>query len=163
MKSLLKILIIFLAITGATSLLIQYTNLEFGRTNFFDLRTIWFLVFVTIFPRLTLLFSSVAFGGILWWIGFFIAPRLLVALLATKAYWMTNPVLVMIAWLVAIGGESGEKFIISRNSFFRFRKPKINIRFQSSRGGPGFGSKPQPHPSEPSHNQTFEAEYKIKD
>jgi len=61
------------------------------------------------FPRLTLLFSSVAFGGLFWWLGFIFAPRLLVAILATTAYWQTNTVLVVLTWIWAVGGESAEK------------------------------------------------------
>jgi hypothetical protein len=68
-----------------------------------------FILFLAFFPRLTLLFSSVAFGGPLWWLGWLVAPRLLVAILATGAYWRTNPVLVVITWIWAFGGESAEK------------------------------------------------------
>lgn len=77
--------------------------------NFWDAHGLLFVVFMFFFPRLTLLFSSVATGGLLWWLGWVFAPRLLVAVLATTAYWGTNPVLVTLAWFWAIGGESVEK------------------------------------------------------
>ena len=64
------------------------------------------------FPRLTLLLSSVASGGILWWLGWLLAPRLTVAILATTAYWHTNIFLVVFTWLWALGGESTEKKIV---------------------------------------------------
>lgn len=65
------------------------------------------LIFLALFPRLTLLFASFATGGLLWWLGWIFAPHLLVAFLALP-YWDTNPVLVIIAWIVALGGTSGE-------------------------------------------------------
>ena len=77
--------------------------------NFWDHHGFFFLFFMFFFPRLTLLFSSVAFGGILWWLGFIFMPRLLVAILASTTYWESNPVLVLGAWIWAIFGELIEK------------------------------------------------------
>ena len=82
--------------------------------DFWDIHGIVFLIFMFFFPRLTLLFSSIPFGGLLWWLGWFIAPRLLVAILATSAYWDTNQILVIITWFWALGGESVEKGGIHR-------------------------------------------------
>ncbi|MBY0416336.1 MAG: hypothetical protein K2Q18_19330, partial [Bdellovibrionales bacterium] len=132
------------AITGASTLLFNYTNVEFGRVDYFDKHGWIFLFSVALFPRLTLLVSgllvgSIAFGGIFWWLGFFFAPRILVALLATISFWNTNPVLVIISWLIALGGESSEKFVITN----RMRTPK--------RYDQGFSG------------ATVEAEYKVKD
>lgn len=90
-------------------------------TSFWDNHGIFFLIFITLFPRLTLLFSSVAFGGFFWWLGFIFAPRLLVAILATTAYWQTNPILVVISWFVALSGEAREK------TFFRNRVRVIHV------------------------------------
>ena len=45
----------------------------------------------------------------LWWLGWIFAPRLLVAILATTAYWDTNPVLCVLAWIWALCFETGEK------------------------------------------------------
>jgi len=112
----IKILITFLAITGATALLMNFTDIQFGIENYWDNHGVWFLIFITLFPRLTLLFSNVAFGGFFWWLGFFFAPRILVAVLATIAYWEQNSILVVISWLMAIGGESGEKVVV-RNRY----------------------------------------------
>lgn len=92
--------------------------------NFWDHHGVFFLIFITLFPRLTLLFSSVAFGGIFWWIGFFFAPRILVAVLATLSYAQTNPILVIMSWVVAISGESSEKYAFkNRVRVVRFRNP----------------------------------------
>jgi hypothetical protein len=119
MKTLTKILIIFLAITGASTILYNYTDLTFGKIDFFSNHGWIFLFSIALFPRLTLLISgllvsSIEFGGLLWWAGFFFAPRILVATLATISYWHTNQILVVLAWLIALGGESSEKFVISK-------------------------------------------------
>ena len=70
------------------------------------------LICLAIFPRLTLLFASFATGGVLWWLGWLIAPHLLVAILSLS-YWDTNPVLVLFAWFVAFCGTSGEADILT--------------------------------------------------
>jgi hypothetical protein len=77
--------------------------------SFWDVHGVWFIVFMFFFPRLTLLFSSVSFGGFLWWLGWLIAPRLLVAILATSVYWHTNTILVVLTWIWALALESCEK------------------------------------------------------
>lgn len=77
--------------------------------SFWEVHGIFFLIFMFFFPRLTLLFSSVPFGGLLWWLGWLFAPRLLVAILATANYWQTNPILVVLSWCWALSGESVEK------------------------------------------------------
>lgn len=115
-------LIIFLVLLVASSLMIEYFGYEFGDTNYFDKRGVFFLVFVTLFPRLTLLFSSVPFGGVLWWLGLIFCPRILVAVLATVNYFQTNPILVILSWLIALGGEGLEKYGLRgrRNFVFRY-------------------------------------------
>lgn len=77
--------------------------------NFWDVHSIIFLIFMFFFPRLTLFFSSVPFGGLFWWLGWILTPRLLVAILATTNYWDTNTILVIITWFWAMSGESVEK------------------------------------------------------
>ena len=130
MKLFVQLLILFLAITGATSLLMSQSNIHFSNIDYWDNHGIALLFFLTLFPRLTLVFSSIPFGGLLWWLGFFFAPRLLVACLATLAYWNTNPALVVVAWFVAISGESAEKW--------GFKK-----QFHFSVGGTPFGQRQQ--------------------
>ena len=119
MKTIFKILVIFLAITGATTLLFNFTDIRFGGVDYFNNHGWIFLISIALFPRLTLLvsglfFQSIEFGGLVWWLSFFFAPRFLVAVLATIGYWNTNQFLVIIAWLVALGGESSEKIYFSR-------------------------------------------------
>lgn len=67
----------------------------------------WFLIGLALFPRITLMVSSVLSGGLLWWLGWIFAPHLLVAILAIP-FWHSNPVLVIIAWFMAFSGTSAE-------------------------------------------------------
>ena len=67
---------------------------------------------MAIFPRLTMLFTGICsmfFAGPLFWVGWVLAPRLTVAILATFFYFATNPVLCVFVWIWAFSGESAEK------------------------------------------------------
>lgn len=125
MQNLFKIFILFLALTIISAIMMNTYNIEYGIIDFWTRHGLFFLFFMALFPRLTLLFSSVPFGGLLWWLGLIFAPRLLVAILATVTYWTTNPILVIISWLFVLGGESSEKTVIykkvSRN---KYREPR---------------------------------------
>jgi hypothetical protein len=128
--TLFKSIAIFFILLVGTSVLMDVMKTEFGTINFFQKHGVFFLVFITVFPRLTLLFSSVATGGVLWWLGFIFCPRILVASLATVAYFHTNPILVVISWVVALGGETMEKAGIggrkNRFVFKTYRSGPIN-------------------------------------
>ncbi len=115
MKRILDFILAFLLIGAVVALLSHYSVVEFGQENYWDHHGLFFLIFISFFPRLTLLFSSVPSGGLIWWLGWIFAPRVLVAILATLSYWNKNPILVVVAWLVAIGGESTEKVIVIRH------------------------------------------------
>ncbi|CAN0329284.1 unnamed protein product [Chrysoparadoxa australica] len=104
MSIFLKILGLFLVITGLSTILMQEFSIQFGTVNYWQKHGVFFLIFLTIFPRLTLLLSSVVSGGFLWWLAWLFSPRLLVAYLATVAYWQTNPLLVIFSWIIALGG-----------------------------------------------------------
>lgn len=106
---LLKAVAIFFILLVATSVMMDTMQTDFGRIDFFQKHGIFFLIFITLFPRITLLLSSVATGGFFWWLGFIFCPRILVASLATVSYFHTNPILVIISWIVALGGETAEK------------------------------------------------------
>lgn len=112
----IRFIFIFLVLSFLTFIGSQYLDINFGNSNFWSLHGIFFLFFITIFPRLTLLFSSVVSGGFLWWISWLFCPRYLIAILATIAYWNTNKILVTLSWLIAIGGESSEKIVIIRKA-----------------------------------------------
>lgn len=161
MTTALRLIAIFLVLTLVTTIMSDVFQAEFGTINYWQKRGPFFLVFVTFFPRLTLLFSSVVSGGFLWWLGFFFCPRFLVAVLATAAYWNTNPMLVTISWFVAIFGEAIEKWRLiapgSRNKAFQFK---------FYRGG-GLGAHQTYRRQEDSQtlgdNNVFEAEFTKKE
>lgn len=115
-NSLLKLIIIFIILSLATFWMGQFFGVPFQDRNYWEDHGIIFLVFLGLFPRLTLLFSSVVSGGLFWWLGWFFVPRFLVAVLATLAFWNQNPGLVCLAWLFAIGGEASEKMVVVRRS-----------------------------------------------
>jgi hypothetical protein len=121
MTTLLRGIAIFFLLIVATSVMSDIFKMEFGNINFWHKHGVFFLIFITFFPRLTLLFSSVAFGGFFWWLGFFFLPRILIASLATVSYFKTNPVLVTVSWLVALGGEVFEKWGMSHRQKFIFK------------------------------------------
>lgn len=105
---------IFFILVVATTLMMDVMKMDFGTVNYWDRHGIFFLIFISLFPRLTLVFSSVVTGGFLWWLGFIFCPRILVALLATVTYFHTNPVLVSFSWLIALSGEVFEKWGIGK-------------------------------------------------
>lgn len=76
--------------------------------DFWQVHGIFFLIFITFFPRLTMLFATAVSFGLLGWIGWLFAPHLTVAILATQYYWQTNPILCIIAWFIALAGTGGE-------------------------------------------------------
>lgn len=107
------IVLIIGLITGAfITSLHEFLTMEAGTIDFWDVHGIIFLVCIAFFPRLTMLISTVKTGGLLWWVGWLIAPRFLVAVLATVGYWNTNKILVIGAWIIALSGESAEKKVI---------------------------------------------------
>ena len=78
-------------------------------TDFWDVHGIFFILFMCFFPRLTMLLATSYVGGLLYWLGWLLLPRLTVAILATTFYWETNTILVVLTWLWALGGETTEK------------------------------------------------------
>lgn len=120
-------LLFFLILAAVSWVLMTQFNVPFGNISYFENHGFLLLVLLTFFPRLTLLFSSIASGGILWWFSWLFFPRILIAVLATFAYFQTNPILVTVAWLVALGGESAEKQTIrhSRVVVHNFRGPRV--------------------------------------
>lgn len=68
---------------------------------------IWFLIGLALFPRITLLFFAATPFGWLAWLGWLFAPHLLVAILSLP-FWPTHPVLVVIAWIMALAGTGAE-------------------------------------------------------
>ncbi len=124
----IRIILLFILVSVSSTLLINYFHVEFGVTNFWQNHGFFFLIFISIFPRLTLLFSSVPFGGILWWLGWLFAPRLLVSILATIAYWNSNPILVIFSWLITLSGETSEKYVMIHNRRKKYPNQRGAIR-----------------------------------
>lgn len=81
--------------------------------DFFNSHDAITLVFLAFFPRLTLLIASFATGGVLWWLGWIFAPHFLVAFLSIP-YWDSNPFLVIVAWMMALGGTSAESKVVKK-------------------------------------------------
>lgn len=90
--------------------------------SFWDNHSALFVVAMFFFPRLTMLFATSYGGGLLYWLGWLFVPRITVAVIATMLYGDTNTVLVVLAWLWALGGESAEKGGASRSRHFRNHK-----------------------------------------
>lgn len=79
--------------------------------NFWQVHGIFFILFLCLFPRLTMLCTGIFFSWMspLFFFGWLLIPRLTVAILATSVYFDTNPVLCVITWIWALSGESTEK------------------------------------------------------
>lgn len=85
--------------------------------NFWDYHGFLFILAMFFFPRLTMLFATTVGGGFLYWLGWLVAPRLTVAIIATSLFYEHNVVLLIFTWIWALGGEFGEKATIkSRTS-----------------------------------------------
>lgn len=75
--------------------------------NIWEIHSVWFLLGCTAFPRIALLFFAFTPFGWLAWIGWLFTPHLLVAFLSLS-FWNENPVLVILAWILAFAGTGGE-------------------------------------------------------
>lgn len=93
--------------------------------NYWDVHGLLFLLGLTFFPRITVIFFSYVTGGLLFWIFFLLFPRLVIPILAAYHYWDTNPILVVLSFLICLGGESGEKTIVKRRIVRRRRSREI--------------------------------------
>jgi len=109
-----RLLMIFVVLAASSILAIAFLGVELSRANYWDDHGFLLLIFLTFFPRLALLFSSIPFGGVFWWLGFIFCPHSLVAILATLSYWPTNPFLVCLSWFIALGGEFWEKYYLKK-------------------------------------------------
>ena len=75
--------------------------------DFWTNHGIFFLLLCQLFPRLTIVFWTAFPLGADQIIAWLLAPRFLAAYLATQYYWDTNPVLVMVAWVMAVSSMIG--------------------------------------------------------
>ena len=76
--------------------------------NFWTYHGFLLLIGLTLFPRLSLLICNIP-TGFFFWISWFIFPRLVIAFYASMYYFDTNPILVLLSWIIALSGESTEK------------------------------------------------------
>ena len=83
--------------------------------GYWDNHGLIFLIGLAVLPRITMFLGGTVWGfallpppwPVLAWIGFFISPSLVIAMLATMHYWDTNPILCVIAWLLFTGKVTG--------------------------------------------------------
>jgi hypothetical protein len=85
--------------------------------SYWEVHTVFFLIGLTFFPRLTVLLFSHVTGGLVFWIFFLCFPRIVIPILAAYHYWDTNPILVVISFIVCLSGETGEK-VVARQAVF---------------------------------------------
>lgn len=98
------------SLAGECTILLKVAE-KAKKMNFFDHHGVITLICLALFPRLTLL-AAFSTGTVVWWLGWLFFPHLLVAIASTLFYWETNPLLVIAAWIVALGGTTAEsKFI----------------------------------------------------
>ena len=76
--------------------------------NYWTYNTLFYLIILATFPRIALLFANVT-GNIFFWIGWLFLPRITISIFATLFYSSTNPILVILSWLIAFSGETAEK------------------------------------------------------
>jgi hypothetical protein len=82
--------------------------------EFLSTHSILHLVGWALVPRIMFFFFSIISGGLFFWIGVILIPRIMVAYWATVYYWDTNMFLCVVAWVIAIMGEVGEKVCIGK-------------------------------------------------
>ena len=92
------------------------------QANFWDMHGLLFLAGLTFFPRLTVLLFSHVTGGLLFWIFFLIFPRIVIPILAAYHYWDTNPVLVIVSFIICLSAETGEKAVVKKKAARRRRR-----------------------------------------
>lgn len=68
---------------------------------------VFFLIGLALFPRITLLLFAATPFGWLAWLGWLFGPHFLVAVLSLP-FWHTHPLLVIVAWMMALAGTGGE-------------------------------------------------------
>lgn len=83
--------------------------------DFFAAHGLLTLFGLALFPRITLLVASFVTGGLWWWLGWIFVPHFLVAILAIP-FFATNPVLVIMAWVLAIAGTGTESKTVTKGS-----------------------------------------------
>lgn len=84
--------------------------------NFWEHHGWLFIMAMFFFPRLTMLLATTFGGGLLYYIGWLLMPRLTVAIIATILFHDHNTLLLIFTWIWAFSGEAGEKIVIKNSS-----------------------------------------------
>ncbi len=82
--------------------------------GFWETHSIWFVLAMFFFPRLTMLFATTFGSGVLYWVGWMLAPKLTVAVIAASLYWETDPYLVLFAFIWCLLGSDYDYHSLSR-------------------------------------------------
>ena len=79
--------------------------------DFWEVHGFWFIFFMFLFPRITMMCTGIFLGWMspLFFFGWLLLPRLTVAIIASMLYFNSNPVLCVFTWFWALGGECTEK------------------------------------------------------
>lgn len=101
----------FLPLLAITSCATKYVTHD--GTSVFEYHTVLQLLGWVLFPLIMFWFFSAIHGGFFFWTGVIFFPRIVAAFFATYYYWSTNPFICIIAWMVALSGETAEKTMIS--------------------------------------------------
>lgn len=129
-STLLAILFIFLPGTLSAadqhSTLISLPSGDLWSIPSVSSHSIFLCVMLILFPRITLAFLALGTGSIgitlLGLLGWIFIPRILIAIMATLLYWPAYPILVILAWLIAILCEASEKVVFQRRVVYRYRR-----------------------------------------
>ena len=95
---------------------------EQATANFWQVHGLLFLAGLVFFPRLTVILASHVSGGPLFWSFFLVFPRIVIPILAAYHYWDTNPVLVILSFLICLSAETGDKTVVQRKVVRRRRR-----------------------------------------
>ena len=96
--------------------------------DFWQQHGLLFLLFMALFPRLTMLFATSAPFGFITWLGWLFTPRLTAACLATSFYWQTNTLLCIFAWALAFYAFDVQVRGYGRRMRTGYRRTVIRIR-----------------------------------
>lgn len=71
--------------------------------NFWSEHSVWFVIGLILWPRLLLIYCGmIAAGSVPALFGFTLVPRMMIASAVTLAYGSTNPVLIVVCWILAV-------------------------------------------------------------
>lgn len=93
--------------------------------DFWQYHSWGFIFCMCLFPRLTMLFATTIGAGPLYWIGWFLCPRLTVAIIATNHFGHENTALVVVTWFWALMGEYTEK--VKSTNYVEINGKRINF------------------------------------